>query len=46
MQSVTADELREIERLVNTEIRRNTAAQTELMDYENAVATGANGVVW
>jgi alanyl-tRNA synthetase len=41
MQSVTVDELREIERLVNTEIRRNTAAQTELMDYENAVATGA-----
>ena len=41
MQSVTLGELREIERLVNTEIRRNTAAQTELMDYENAVATGA-----
>jgi alanyl-tRNA synthetase len=41
MQPVTVDELREIERLVNTEIRRNTAAQTELMDYENAVATGA-----
>jgi alanyl-tRNA synthetase len=41
LQPVTLDELREIERLVNTEIRRNTAAQTELMDYENAVATGA-----
>ena len=41
MQPVTFDELREIERLVNTEIRRNTAAQTELMDYENAVAAGA-----
>jgi alanyl-tRNA synthetase len=41
MQPVTVDELREIERLVNTEIRRNTAAQTELMDYENAVAAGA-----
>jgi alanyl-tRNA synthetase len=27
--------------LVNLEIRRNTAAQTELMDYENAVAAGA-----
>ena len=35
------DELREIERLVNAEIRRNTAAQTELMDYESAVASGA-----
>jgi alanyl-tRNA synthetase len=41
MQPVTFDELREIERLVNTEIRRNTAAQTEVMDYENAVAAGA-----
>ena len=41
LQPVTPDELREIERLVNTEIRRNTAAQTELMDYENAVAAGA-----
>jgi alanyl-tRNA synthetase len=41
LQPVTADELREIERLVNTEIRRNTTAQTELMDYENAVAAGA-----
>ena len=41
LQPVTVDELREIERLVNMEIRRNTAAQTELMDYENAVAAGA-----
>jgi len=41
MQPVTVDELREIERLVNREVRRNTAAQTELMDYENAVAAGA-----
>jgi alanyl-tRNA synthetase len=41
LQPVTPDELREIERLVNTEIRRNTAAQTEVMDYENAVAAGA-----
>ena len=41
LQPVTPDELREIERLVNTEIRRNTAAQTELMDYESAVAAGA-----
>jgi alanyl-tRNA synthetase len=41
MQPVTFEELREIERLVNTEIRRNTTAQTEVMDYENAVAAGA-----
>jgi alanyl-tRNA synthetase len=41
MQPVTFGELREIERLVNTEIRRNTAAQTELMDYDSAVAAGA-----
>jgi alanyl-tRNA synthetase len=40
-QPVTVDELREIERLVNMEIRRNSAAQTQLMDYESAVASGA-----
>jgi alanyl-tRNA synthetase len=41
LQPVAPDELREIERLVNAEIRRNTAAQIELMEYENAVASGA-----
>ncbi|MGH8140676.1 MAG: alanine--tRNA ligase [Steroidobacteraceae bacterium] len=41
LQAVTAQELREIEHLVNTQIRRNTAAQTQLMDYESAVAAGA-----
>jgi alanyl-tRNA synthetase len=41
LQPVTTDELREIERLVNAEIRRNTAAQIELMEYESAVASGA-----
>jgi alanyl-tRNA synthetase len=41
MQPVSVQELREIERLVNLEVRRNTAAQIELMDYENAVAAGA-----
>jgi alanyl-tRNA synthetase len=41
LQPMTPDELREIERLVNTEIRRNTAAQIEVMDYDNAVAAGA-----
>jgi alanyl-tRNA synthetase len=41
LQPITASELREIERLVNAEIRRNTAAQIDLMDYESAVASGA-----
>ncbi|MBS0422625.1 MAG: alanine--tRNA ligase [Proteobacteria bacterium] len=41
LQAVSFNELREIERLVNAEIRRNTAAQIDLMDYESAVASGA-----
>ncbi len=41
LQPVTPDELREIERLVNTEIRRNTVAKTDVMGYEEAVAAGA-----
>jgi len=41
LQAVTTDELREIERLVNAEIRRNSAAQIDLMEYESAVASGA-----
>jgi alanyl-tRNA synthetase len=41
LQPVTPKELREIERLVNTEIRRNVSAETTLMDYESAVAAGA-----
>jgi alanyl-tRNA synthetase len=40
-QPVTPGELQEIERLVNKEIRRNTAAQTDVMDYEDAVSAGA-----
>jgi alanyl-tRNA synthetase len=38
---ITAAELREIERLVNAQIRLNTAAETKVMDYEGAVAEGA-----
>jgi alanyl-tRNA synthetase len=38
---ITAAELREIERLVNAQIRLNTEAQTQVMDYEGAVAAGA-----
>jgi len=40
-QPITADELRAIERLVNAEIRHNSAGETRLMDYEAAVAAGA-----
>ena len=38
---VTAEELREIERLVNAEIRANAAAETRLMNFDDAVAAGA-----
>jgi alanyl-tRNA synthetase len=40
-ESITPAQLQEIERLVNAEIRRNTAAETQVMDYEGAVAAGA-----
>jgi alanyl-tRNA synthetase len=40
-QAVTPQELREIERLVNRQIRDNTAAETRVMDYDSAVAAGA-----
>jgi alanyl-tRNA synthetase len=40
-QPVTPDELREIERLVNAEIRRNEPVETKVMDFDAAVASGA-----
>jgi alanyl-tRNA synthetase len=40
-QAVSAEELTRIERLVNAEIRRNAPAETNVMDYERAVAAGA-----
>ncbi len=40
-QPVSARELTDIERLVNAEIRRNAPAETRVMDYEQAVASGA-----
>jgi alanyl-tRNA synthetase len=40
-QPITSDELRQIEHLVNSEIRRNEPAETQVMDYEGAVAAGA-----
>jgi alanyl-tRNA synthetase len=39
--SVTADELRRIEQLVNAEIRANASADMQLMGYDAAVASGA-----
>jgi alanyl-tRNA synthetase len=39
--AVTGDELRRIEQLVNAEIRANSPAQTQLMKYDEAVASGA-----
>ncbi len=38
---ITSAELREIERLVNAQIRLNIEAETRVMDYEGAVAAGA-----
>ena len=39
--AVTPDELHQIEQLVNDEIRANTEAQTKLMNFDAAVASGA-----
>jgi alanyl-tRNA synthetase len=38
---LTPEELRDIERLVNAEIRANAAAETRLMNFDDAVASGA-----
>ena len=40
-QPMTAQELTAIERLVNAQIRRNEPAQTAVMEYDQAVASGA-----
>ncbi len=40
-QGLTPDELKEVERLVNAEIRANAPAETKLMGYDAAVASGA-----
>jgi alanyl-tRNA synthetase len=40
-QPVTGEELTDIERLVNAQVRANTASETRVMDYEGAVAAGA-----
>jgi alanyl-tRNA synthetase len=40
-QAVTPEELREIERLVNAQVRANAPGETRVMDYEAAVGEGA-----
>jgi alanyl-tRNA synthetase len=40
-QPVPQPQLHDIERLVNAQIRANTAAETRVMDYDGAVAAGA-----
>jgi alanyl-tRNA synthetase len=40
-QGLTVPELREIEQLVNAQIRQNEPTETRVMDYDGAVAAGA-----
>jgi alanyl-tRNA synthetase len=40
-EGVTAEQLQEIEDLVNAEIRKNVAADTDLMTYDDAIESGA-----
>jgi len=43
-EGVTAEQLQTIEDLVNGEIRRNVAAETTLMNYDDAVESGATAL--
>ena len=40
-EGVTSEQLQKIEDIVNDEIRRNVASETQLMSYDDAVASGA-----
>jgi alanyl-tRNA synthetase len=40
-EALTADELEQLETLVNEQIRINAAAETKLMPYQDAIASGA-----
>ncbi|MGI9259795.1 MAG: alanine--tRNA ligase [Gammaproteobacteria bacterium] len=40
-EAVTADELTELEAIVNEQIRINAAAETKVMPYQDAIASGA-----
>jgi alanyl-tRNA synthetase len=42
--AMTADELTEVERLVNREIRVNPPAEVRVMDFEDALETGATAL--
>jgi len=42
--AVTEDELREVERIVNEEIRVNPASKVEVMDFDDALKTGATAL--
>ena len=42
--AVTEDELTEIERLVNAEIRANPDAEVRIMDFDDALKTGASAI--
>ena len=44
-EAVSADELKEVEDLVNEQIRSNVAAETSLMQYDDAVSSGCDGLV-
>ncbi len=41
LEAVTAQELKEVERLVNAQVRRNHVIQTDIMDIESAKQKGA-----
>ena len=41
IEAVNAEQLQEIEDIVNDEIRRNVAASTEVMSYDGAIESGA-----
>jgi len=42
--AVTEDELREVERIVNKEIRVNPASEVEVMSFDDALKTGATAL--
>ncbi len=42
--AVSVDEIRQIERLVNREIRRNPAAKIDVMNFDDALKTGATAL--
>ena len=43
-EAVTAEQIKEIEDLVNAEIRKNAPAETNLMSYDDAIESGATAL--